>query len=187
MSRKEVRGTIINGYLEFVKTKWGENGLRECKEFCGITKEVNDGQFYVDEVKIDILRWIGNKHGEEYVVDAGKFLVSHLGLLSWIVRFMDPYKVAVRFPKEYNQVYNFGRVEVKGKPGNILIKLYDVCSSKEVCLSWKGICLGLLDITGVEGDVVKSSCQLEGEKSCDYLVKYTVNKNKEYEFKSYRP
>ncbi len=128
MSRKEIRGSIINGYLKFVKKKWGKIGLEECREFVGITKKIDDGHFYIDKVKLDILRWIGDEHGEEYVIEAGRFLVSHLGMLSWIVRFMDPYKVATRFPKEYTEVYNFGRVEVKGEPGDILIKLYDVCS-----------------------------------------------------------
>ncbi len=59
---------------------------------------------------------------------------------------------------------------------------------KEVCLSWQGICEGLLEITGVEGKVVKSSCQLEGDNNCEYVVRYEIDKkNKEYGFKSYMP
>ena len=168
---RQVRGTVINAYLGFVKKKWGIEGLEKCMKDLGIEESVKDGHYYIDQVRENILRWISREKGSEYLEEAGSFVVENLGILSWIVRFASPKTIVEKFPKSYSEVYTFGRIEIDhSDEKNIIARLYDVCQIEETCEVWKGVCKGVLKITKSKGTVTKTRCQLKGDAFCEYVV-----------------
>jgi hypothetical protein len=172
MERK-VRGSILNSYMGFVTKKWGKEGFRRCMCDIGLWGEFRDGNYYQDEIRENIIRWIAREKGEEYLRECGKFVVSNLGILSWLVRFSDPKTLANKFPKNFSEVYSYGRVEtISDKENEITLRLYDLNRIKESCEIWFGVCEGALDMTKTRGTVKKTKCSTDGDKFCEYVINY---------------
>ncbi len=168
---RRVRGSVINAYLGFVEKKWGKMGLENCTTSLGIDKNLNDGHYYHDQVRENILRWISREKGEQYLEEAGSYVVQNLGILKWLVRFASPETIAKKFPKNYSEVYTFGRLEIDTSQENkIVVRLHDVSHIEETCMAWKGVCQGTLEATKTKGSVNKSKCQLKGNDHCEYVI-----------------
>ena len=137
----------------------------------GIDEDFKNGHYYRDEIRENILRWISREKGDEYTIECGKFIVSNLGILSWLVRFADTKTLAKKFPKNFSEVYSYGKVEANTDvDGVIIIKLYDVNRMKESCNVWIGVCQGAVEMTHAVGDVRKTKCALNGEDYCEYTI-----------------
>jgi hypothetical protein len=172
MERK-VRGSVLNSYLKFINKKWGKEGGEQCLRDITWEGRFVEGMYYPDEIREKILIWIRKEKGEEYIREAGNYVVKNLGLLSWIVRFANPKILAKKFPDNYNEVYSFGRVEVDTQEDNVIfIRLFDVNRIKESCLSWQGVCEGAMEITKAKGTVQKMKCQVDGDEYCEYRLEY---------------
>ena len=170
---RQVRGSVLNAYLGFINLKWGRAALKQCLDDLKITAEFKSGEYYDEGYRISLLKWISQEKGMDYNAELGRHVVKNLGLLAWIVRFANPKILAKKFPENYKEVYNFGRIEVDIKEGNTIhLRLYDVNSIKESCLSWHGVCEGALEITKKSGVVTKTMCQLEGHDCCEYKIDY---------------
>ena len=147
-----MRGSVLNAYVKYIRNKWGSNGELQFYEETGIDEEFKDGMYYHDELRENILRWIGRVKGDEYIEDAGKFVVKNLGILAWLVRFASIKTLAGKFPKNYSEIYTFGKVGVDYPDDNtVLFKLYEVNSKvksiKQVLLSiGKLYILGLYEV-----------------------------------------
>ena len=172
MERK-VRGSILNSYMAFVTKKWGKEGYRLCMSDIGLWGEFRNGNYYQDAIRENILRWISREKGEGYLRECGRFIVSNLGILSWLVRFADPKTLALKFPKNFSEVYSYGRVEaLTDKDNEITVRLYEVNRIKESCEVWHGVCEGALEVTKTKGTVVKTKCLLDGDPHCEYIISY---------------
>ena len=172
MERK-VRGSILNSYMGFISKKWGREGYRHCMSDIGLWGEFRDGNYYQDPIRENILRWISREKGEEYILECGRYIAGNLGILSWLVRFSDPKAVASKFPKNFSEIYTYGRIETDtSRDGVILVRLYDVCRIKECCDVWRGVCEGVLEATRTKGTVEETKCQVKGDKCCEFSIRY---------------
>jgi len=153
-TKRLTRGSAMNGFFGYIKKKWGKEGLEHCKDDIGLETDIKDGGYYPDEILVQILKWIGREKGMNHVRDGGRHTVLNLGMINWIMRFADIKTVAKRFPKNYSEVYKFGRVEVDAdKPGIIYLRLYDVITYEEAYHSWLGVCEGALQASKTKGQV----------------------------------
>jgi len=168
---RRVRGSILNSYLDFIKKKWGKDGYELCMNDLGFEENFKNGHYYRDEIRENILRWISREKGIEYCVECGKFIVSNLGILSWLVRFTDAKTLAKRFPKNFSEVYAYGNVEVDTDQENVIIlRLYDVNRMKESCKVWLGVCQGATEMTNTVSEVRKTKCSVDGDEYCEYTI-----------------
>ncbi len=169
---RRTRGSILNGYLKFIKEKYGGSELKVARADMGIDNlNFKDGQYYQDEIIGNILRWINRNKGEDAVKEAGRFLLHNLGILSWMIRFSDFQTLVLKFPKNYSEVYAFGNCEVDASdPNKIKMTLKDVCYYEEACLAWEGICEEALTITKTQGKVSHTFCENRGEKQCVFTI-----------------
>jgi len=172
MERK-VRGSILNSYMAFITKKWGKEGYRSCMSDIGLWGEFRDGNYYQDPIRENILRWIAREKGENYLRECGRFIISNLGILSWLVRFADIKSLANKFPKNFSEVYSYGKVEaIMDRDGEIILRLYDVNRIKESCEVWHGICEGALLVTKTKGKVEKTKCSVNKDPYCEYIIRY---------------
>ncbi len=169
MDNKKVRGCIINGYLSFIEMKWGRFGKEECLENLEINGKIKDGYYYPNKIKISILRWIKENKGENYIEDAGKYLIKNLRMLSWLVRYDTPFKVAKKIEKEFEEIYTFGKMKIRGEKGKINVFLQTATEDDVTCLAYKGVLKGILEKTNYPGTVDIKYCK---DKSCEYEVRY---------------
>jgi len=169
---RRTRGTVLNGYLKFIKEKWGMSELKVARADMGIDNlDFKDGQYYQDEIIGNVLRWISRNKGEDAVKEAGRFLLHNLGILSWMIRFSDFQTLALKFPKNYSEVYAFGDCKVDtSDPNKIKVTLEGVCYYEEACLVWEGICQEALTITKTEGKVMHTTCDNRGDKECTFII-----------------
>lgn len=169
---RRTRGSVLNGYLKFIKEKYGGAELKVARADMGIDNlNFKDGQYYQDEIIGNVLRWINRNKGEDAVKEAGRFLLHNMGILSWMVRFSDFYTLALKFPKNYGEVYAFGSCEIDvSNPKIIKMVLKDVCYYEEACLVWEGICVEALAITKTKGTVTHSGCGRQGKMECVFVI-----------------
>lgn len=172
MERK-VRGSILNSYMGFVSKKWGREGYKRCMCDIGLWGEFRDGNYYQDEIRENILRWMAREKGDQYLRECGKYIINNLGILSWLVRFSDPRALAAKFPKNFSEVYSYGRMEaITDGEGPILIRLYDVNRIKESCEVWFGVCEGALEATKTQGKVEETKCSIDGDPYCEFRITF---------------
>ena len=168
---RRVRGSILNSYMEFINKKWGKDGYNQCMSNLGLDETFKNGKYYQDEIRENILRWISREKGMEYTKECGKFIVGNLGILSWLVRFADVKTLAKKFPKNFSEVYAYGRVEAETNEENlIIIKIYDVNRIKESCNVWHGVCQGAVELTNTLAEVRKTKCAIDGDEYCEYTI-----------------
>ncbi|MDG6220210.1 MAG: hypothetical protein QCI38_02015 [Candidatus Thermoplasmatota archaeon] len=169
---KKCRGSVMNAYLKFIKHKWGKESLEKALADMGLEDFFKDGLYYDNEVRENILRWISREKGMEHVEEGGKFVVQNLGIISWLVRFANVRTILEKFPKNYSEVYNFGRLEADfGKEGELSVRLYGVNDIEESCNAWLGVCKGTLEMTRTPGEVKEVKCRRKGDEYCEYSVK----------------
>ena len=171
MERK-TRGSVLNGYLKYIEDKWGSMELKVARADMGIDHmDFSDGQYYQDAIVGNVLRWIRRNKGDDAVKGAGNFILHNLGILSWMVRFSDFQTLALKFPKNYSEVYAFGSCKVDiSDPKVVKMTLKDVCYYEEACMVWEGICKEALVMTKTKGKVSHTSCERLGKTECVFLV-----------------
>jgi len=162
----------MNGYLKFIKKKWGAEGLANCKRDVGIEDlDFKDGHYYHDEIIGNVLRWVHREKGREAIMDAGRFIMHNLGILSWLVRFTDVETLAKKFPKNYSEVYAFGKCKVDISDSKRLrLILEDVGYYEEACLIWEGVIEESLTMTKTKGRVTHTKCQRLGAPHCEFII-----------------
>jgi predicted hydrocarbon binding protein len=172
MERK-TRGSVINGYLKYIRKKWGAEGEKQCRKDLGMDDyEFKDGQYYQDEMVGNVLRWINRTRGREAVKDGGRFIMHNMGILSWMVRFTTIKALAEKFPENYSEVYAFGSCKADtSDPKNLRLIFKDVGYYEEACLVWEGICEESLAMTRTKGSVQHTKCQNKGHDHCEFVVR----------------
>ncbi|MDO9537421.1 MAG: hypothetical protein Q7J68_03780 [Thermoplasmata archaeon] len=169
---RRTRGSVMNGYLKFIQKKWGVEGLAQCKKDVGIEDmEFRDGQYYQDAIIGNVLRWMHREKGRESLKEAGKFIMHNLGILSWLVRFTDIETLAKKFPKNYSEVYAFGKCKVDlSNPKRLILVLEDVGYYEEACIIWEGVVEESLVMTKTKGRVTHTKCQRQGAPHCEFVI-----------------
>lgn len=168
MTERKARGSVINGYLKYIKKTWGQDGVDQCAGYLGIDpKDIKDGNWYSDEYGDKLLEWMVSLKGKKYVVLSNRYMVKDLGMLAYIVRFMDVKTILKKLPKNYDDIFNFGRVEVDIKEKNAVVRVYDAATSEHSCPGWQGVFEGAFELTKTKGGRVKETmCQWKGDEYC---------------------
>ena len=169
---RKTRGSVLNGYLKYIEDKWGAMELKVARADMGIDHmDFSDGQYYQDAIIGNVLRWIHRNKGKDAVREAGNFILHNLGILSWMIRFSDFQTLALKFPKNYSEVYAFGSCEVDiSNPKIVRFILKDVCYYEEACLVWEGICEEALVMTKTKGKIDHSVCKRGETNHCEFVI-----------------
>ena len=171
MAERQVRSSVINGYLKFIEKTWGREGLEECLAAANLGDlKIKDGHFYPNDMLLEVILWISRNKGMEYVRKAGKHTVKNLGLLAYIVRFTKIETMLNKASDAYREAYDFGHVEMIYEPHHATARMRDVAQIPENCQGWIGALEALLELTHTRGTVTKTKCQLEGDECCEYEI-----------------
>lgn len=169
---RRTRGSVLNGYLEYIQQKWGVAELKVARADMGIDNlDFKDGHYYQDEIIGNVLRWIHRNKGRDAVKVAGRSILHNLGILNWMVRFSDFRTLARKFPKNFSEVYAFGSCRLdESNPRLLKLILKDVGYYEEACLVWEGICEEALVITKTAGRVTNTKCEAKGDDCSEFTV-----------------
>jgi len=85
VDKKMVKGAVVNGYLKYVKKKWGTMGYKEALQSLGISSEPKDSEWVPAEMATDVLNWIRENKGEQHVGGAGRYASQDLGVFTYMV------------------------------------------------------------------------------------------------------
>ena len=71
-----IRGSVINGYLKFIRKKWGSDAVEECAKVLGKSPDsFVEGDWYKYEYSKKLLNWIADTKGPEQLENLGRFTV----------------------------------------------------------------------------------------------------------------
>jgi len=170
---RKIRGSLIEGYFKFIKRTWGERGLSEVTAATGIDPESIKGRVWYDHARSRaIMEWIRDIKGPQYIERCGHYTVKDLGLLSYIVAFMDVKSLLKRAPKSYHDGFSFGEVDIDLSDSSATITMKDCATYDGSCNAWVGALKGILEVTNTRGTVEETQCQLKGSPCCIILVKW---------------
>ena len=173
MGEREIRGSVINGYLKYVEKTWGKAGLETCKKTIKVADiKIKDGEMYTNKIILELLKWISANYGIEKVKQAGNYTIKNLGLLSYLVRFSSMDSMLSRATDRFREAYRFGTVGYEMTDHGARVWMRDVSEIPEDCVGWIGGLQGLMDLTKTKGQVVKTKCRLKGDKHCEYMLNW---------------
>jgi len=174
MKTRKCRGRIINGYLKFVKKKWGKDGVDQCVKVVG-KKLINiqDDRWYPVKLCDGIIHWIEDTHGVDAVRRSGSFTATNKGVVTFTARLMGIKKVLKQAEQEYRDNFDYGEITIKMSGNKARVIFTDVCPDETVCQAWLGAFQGILQMSKTPGIVTKKACQHKGGKSCIYQLKWS--------------
>ena len=168
---KRVKGSVIIGYFKFIKKTWGQDGLDGSVAAMGYGPDTMDeSKWYNDKYSTSVLTWIAENKGEDYLERCGRHTVKDLGLMSYIVRFMDIKSILKRGPDSYREAFDYGSFKVSiidDNKATIAIE-GSAANDKYACRTWIGVFKGMLEMTNTKGKVVETQCELKGAPFCLY-------------------
>ena len=173
MAKKQIRGSVLIGYLKFIKKKWGAEGVNQCCETIGMSpKDFKEGAWYDQGYDTKIIDWIAKTKGAEYVEIAGNSAIKNLGIFAYLVRFVSIKTMLKHAPENYKDAYTFGslKVELGDKSARIIMK--DTRVDEYSCTAWLGALRGTLEMTRTKGTVTETQCQGKGAPHCEYLMEW---------------
>jgi len=174
MSERKVKGAVITGYMKFIKKTWGQEGVDECLAAVGLGgTSISDGKWYDDQLSTDVVAWIADRKGGDYVEKCGRYTVRDLGLLSYIVRFMDIKSLLRRGPESYAEAFSYGylKVEIGEKKAAVRVKGH-APFDKHGCKMWLGVLGGMLAMTKTKGRVIETKCENKGSEFCEFEMEW---------------
>lgn len=154
MSEKKAKGVVANGYMKFIKRKWGTEGLREAMKYAGIKKEIKDGE-WLSMTKTDkLLEWIGRNKGMEYVREAGRYTAKDMGIFRHMfASIMGIEKLLKRSQETYSTIFNFGKIEIEMEDKKARITFREARLTEYSCVAWEGALQGLMEVTRSHGTI----------------------------------
>lgn len=171
---KKVKGRALIGYGKFIKKKWGQDGLEECEHVLGYKfKELGEDKWYPASHTDNLLKWIGDTHGMEAVRNAGRAMVTEVGMVSFVARMAGFERILDKAMDEVRNSLNYGKLKVKKEPGKAVVNLHDACPYLSNCEAWQGIFEGTLILTKTNGKVEKTGCVHKGQEACTYVITWS--------------
>ena len=173
MEKKKVRGSIINGYIKYIKRTWGEKALNSLEDKLGFSiKEIDDRKWYDHTIHASVYEWIVEIHGEEHLKRGGSFTVQNLGVLSYLIKLTSPKTMLKKAPKSYRDAFSYGDVKIDIEDDRAYIKLKDTAIDEYTCTGWLGVFEGILKATNTKGEVKVWDAEDKGEKDCYFIMKW---------------
>ncbi len=171
MEETKAKGSVVNGYLKFVKKKWGIQGMEEATKYSGIKKRPKDGEWF-SMVKTDkVLEWIARNKGVEYVREAGKYTAKDLGIFEYLIasivgigRFLQ------KAEETYSTVFNFGDLRIKIEEKRAIVDMRGAKITEYSCTAWEGALLGIMEVTKSHGTV--NPLKPDDPGDCKFFMKW---------------
>ncbi len=153
----KTKGAVINGYLKFIKKKWGVTGLEDAMRFAGVDRFPKDAEWVPLEKPEKLLAWIYENKGEKQTTEAGKYATKDLGIFTYIlVSLMSMDRFLKRAKETYYTFFNYGEFILEKTDDGAIITLKNSIKNKYSQYSkysWKGAFMGIMEITGTKGTV----------------------------------
>jgi len=173
LAENSIRGSVVYGYLKFIKRTWGIEGLKECVEATGVDPDkIKGGQWYSADHTRKILQWVSDTKGQDYVRKSGNYIVKDLGVLSYIVRFTNIKTLLKKAPDSYSDGFTYGSIKVDIGENSAVIKMKDTAVDDYACPAWLGALSGMLEMTRTKGTVEETQCQRKGAPHCEFLMEW---------------
>ncbi len=155
MGGKLIKGAIFNGYLAFIRKKWGKNGEERAMEYVGVRTAPRDGEWISLEKAYGLLDWIEKEHGREYIPEAGRWMMKGMkGDFRFMFASLMSFERALKkVQKEISGLLFKGNgvdIDINGREATIRLK--DFRMGELSCLAWSGALKGVMDATKTEGD-----------------------------------
>ena len=151
---KKVKGNVMIGYRNFVKRKWGQDGLHQMfKDKRVDLSDLQDKKWYHYRLSTDLLDWIEQTYGIDYCRQAGYSVIVDAGVITWAARIMGIKRVLEKGVQEFRNNLNYGVIEIDQKENSAEISLKDVITGETDKMAWKGVFEGIMKITKKEGTV----------------------------------
>ncbi len=172
MTERKVRGDVLKGYIKYIKKTWGQAGVDSYETKAGILlDELDDKEWYDAEFLRKLHFWMADK-GKKYVSLSSSYCVQNLGLLSYIVKFMNIKSLLKKVPKSYNDGFSYGTLSIDIQEKRAMARFKDVIIDKYTCDAWKGALEGALLATNTKGTVTFTNEEGMGDKDCFFLMEW---------------
>ncbi len=172
MNERKVRGDVIKGYIKYIKKIWGQAGVDSYETKAGIRlDELDDKVWYDAEFLRKLHYWLAEK-GEKHVSLSSSYCVQNLGLLSYIVKFMNIKTLLKKVPKSYDDGFSYGSLSIDIEEDRAVVRFKDVIIDKYTCDAWKGALEGALLATNTVGTVEQIREEGMGDKDCYFLMEW---------------
>jgi hypothetical protein len=174
--QRKVKGGVIRGYFDFVRHQWGSDGVRECGKVIGFDLQtIKEDSFYPAEIDEEILKWISGTKGSQFVQKAGNHTVKNLGVLSYMVKFVNIKHLLKKAKDNYQDTFNYGEVSILadelGKRAVVIMK--DCNIIEESCDAWLGAFEGMMELTRTKGSVKQNKRQINGDDYDEYIIDWS--------------
>ena len=171
MTENLAKGAVINGFLKFVKKKWGQIGLNDAMKYAGVSMMPKDGE-WVPAVKFDmVLEWIAKNKGMDNVKGAGKNSAKDLGIFGYIFgAVIGTEKILKRMKHTYPSIFNYGEVVLEFGDNNAVVTIKGAAISEYDCPAWEGALTGFMEIARCHGHV--KVLEPDSPKDCKYILEW---------------
>ena len=174
MAAREVSGDAIASYLNYVRKSWGPSGFEECLRYAGLEgTRLRDDQRYPSVHQTRVLEFIYERQGEKGLVHAGRVVSTNIGVLKLFTKFKSLEGMIEVARERYHKTLFYGDILLE-KTGDhhILATLPDPGAKKVNCIAWRGVFMGLGDLTGEKVEVTERQCRFEGADSCVFDLRW---------------
>ena len=163
-----IKDVLANGYLKFIKKKWGITGQKDAMKYAGIKEIPRDADWFPIEKSDMLLEWIAENKGDERVVEAGKYVAKDLGVFKYLfASLVGMESVLKRYSVNYSAIFNFGEMKMEKREEGYWVLLKGARVSEYSCSAWKGALDGFMEITRSKGVPVP----LKGSPDdCEFMI-----------------
>ncbi len=169
MTEEMSKGAVPNGYMKFIKRKWGVSGLEEAMKYAGIEKRPKDSEWFPMRKSDMLLEWIYRNKGEKQVIEAGRFAAKDLGIFGYLFSsILGLDRLLERSRETYPRMFNYGRMIYEKDGNRAIVIMKGVKLSEYTCLAWEGGIKGLMEITKSTANLRR--IEVESDRDCKYSI-----------------
>lgn len=169
---KKIKGSAINGYIGYVKSRWGAEGLSSLGEHLDMDLDTISENGWYDAVLVTNIYDFLAGRGPDHVKLAGRYVIQNLGVLSYLARFVNIKTFLKKAPKSYSDVFNYGSCAVEMDDKSALVKLKGIKINKYTCELWQGVLEGMLETTRTNGTVKPVSPPEREDNDCFFQLRW---------------
>ena len=171
MDEKKAKGVVANGYLKFIKRKWGIEGLNQAMQHAGIKEAPKDGEWFSMLKTERLLEWIDRNKGMKYVIEAGRYTAKDMGIFRYMfASIIGIERLLRRAQNTYSTIFNYGRIEMEMASKKAKITFRDAKVTEYSCMAWKGALHGLMEVTRSHGSV--KHLEPENPEDCAFEMQW---------------
>ena len=182
MEGQHVKGIHLSNVFRFVKWKRGILGLdrfmEEIKNLPGCAKADEsifvEKDWYDYDLYLKLLDAADKTCGNgdlSKIYEIGVWNIHNLGHLSYLANKPDIHEFIKGAIISWNNVYDFGGIEIPEESGNkIIVRYKGFPDAPEKCQYFRGSLAGMMDICGLKGKVEESACNTKGAEYCEFVL-----------------